>query len=208
MCCVRFTMSPSGRKEVERQLKTAQHLGNLRQVKYLLAILAVLDGQSFAQVAGVLRVHEKTVVTWVGRFCCYGSKGAPCRQSPGRPPKLTPTQKAALATLIDEGPVKAGFSGACWRSPLIQQLIYDHFGVFYHVFYIAQLLKNLGFSFQKAAFVSDHLDEHKRQAWRTTTWPQIRRLAKERQALVLFGDEASLPQWGTLTHTWAIKSSG
>ena len=63
-------------------------------------------------------------------------------------------QQAALATLIDEGPVKAGFSGACWRSPMIQQLIYDRFGVFYNVFYIAQLLKNLGFSFQKAAFVS------------------------------------------------------
>jgi transposase len=205
MCCVRFTMSPSDRKEVERHLKTAQHLGPLRQVKYLLAILAVLDGQSFGQVAGVLRVHEKTIATWVGVFCCYGIKGAPRQKPTGRPPKLTPTQKAALATLIDEGPVKAGFSGACWRSPMIQQLIYDRFGVFYNVFYIAQLLKNLGFSFQKAAFVSDHLDEDKRKVWRTTTWPQILRLAKERKALLLFGDEASFPQWGTLTYTWARR---
>jgi transposase len=205
MCCVRFTMSPADRKEVERQLKTAQHLGNLRQVKYLLAILAVLDGQSCAQVAGVLRVHEKTVATWVGVFCCYGIKGAPRQKPTGRPPKLTPTQKAELATLLDEGPVKAGFSGACWRSPMIQQMIYDRFGVFYNVFYIAQLLKNLGFSFQKAAFVSDHLDEDKRKAWRTTTWPQILRLAKARKALLLFGDEASFPQWGTLTYTWARR---
>lgn len=205
MCCVRFTMSPADRKEVERQLKTAQHLGNLRQVKYLLAILAVLDGQSCAQVAGVLRVHEKTVATWVGVFCCYGIKGAPRQKSTGRPPKLTPTQKAELATLIDEGPVKAGCSGACWRSPMIQQMIYDRFGVCYNVFYIAQLLKNLGFSFQKAAFVSDHLDEDKRKAWRTTTWPQILRLAHARKALLLFGDEASFPQWGTLTYTWARR---
>jgi transposase len=205
MCCVRFTMSPSDRKEVECQLKTAQHLGNLRQVKYLLAILAVLDGQSFVQVAGVLRVHEKTIATWVGAFCCYGLKGAPRHKPTGRPPKLTPTQQAALATLIDEGPVKAGFSGACWRSPMIQQMISDRFGVFYNVFYIAQLLKNLGFSFQKAAFVSDHLDEDKRQVWRTTTWPQILSRAKARKALLLFGDEASFPQWGTLTYTWARR---
>jgi transposase len=169
MCCLRFTMSSSDRKEVEHQLKTAQHLGNLRQVKYLLTILAVMDGQSFAQVAVVLRVQEKTVIKWVGVFCCYGLQGAPHQKPTGRPPKLTPTQQAALATLIDEGPIKAGFSGACWRSPMIQQLIYDRFGVFYNVFYIAQLLKNLGFSFQKAAFVSDHLDEAKRQAWRTAT---------------------------------------
>jgi transposase len=215
MCCVRFTMSLSSRKEVEHQLKTAQQLGHVRQVKYLLAILAVMDGQSFAQIALLLRVHEKTVVAWVRTFCCYGSKGAPRKKPTGRPPKLTPAQKATLATLIDEGPVKAGFRGACWRSPMIQQLIYDRFGVFYNVFYIAQLLKNLGFSYQKAAFVSAHLNEDKRQAWRTTTWPQILRRAKERQALLLFGDEASFPQWGTLTYTWArrgqqptVKTSG
>ena len=108
---------------------------------------------------------------------------------------------------MEEGPVKAGFSGACWRSPMIQQLIYDRFGVLYNVFSIAQLLKNLGLSYQKAAFVSDHLDEAKRHAWCTTTWPQLVRLAKERRALLLFGDEASFPQWGTLTYTWAGVAS-
>ena len=56
---------------------------------------------------------------------------------------------------------------------MIQQLIYERFGVYSNVFYIAQLLKNLGFSYQKAAFVSDHLNEGKRSEWRTTTWPQI-----------------------------------
>ena len=215
MCSVRFTISASYRKEVERHLKTAQHLGHLRQVKYLLAILAVMDGQSFAQVALVLRVHEKTIATWVGAFCCYGLKGAPRQKPTGRPPKLTPTQKEALAALIEEGPVKAGFGGACWRSPMIQQLIYERFGAYYNVSYIAQLLKNLGFSYQKAAFVSDHLDENKRQEWRTTTWPQILRKAQAQNALLLFGDEASFPQWGTLTYTWArrgqqpmVKTSG
>ena len=69
----------------------------------------------------------------------------PHHKSTGRPPKLTPRQKEALATLIEEGPVKAGFSGACWRSPMIQQLIAERFGVYSNVFYIAQLLKNLGF---------------------------------------------------------------
>jgi transposase len=205
MCCLRFTISASYRKEVERHLKTAQHLGHVRQVKYLLAILAVVEGQSFAQVTVVLHVHEKTVATWVRLFCCYGLRGAPCQKATGRPPKLTPTQKAALATLIDEGPSKAGFSGACWRSPMIQQLIYDRFGVFYNVFSIAQLLKNLGFSLQKAALVSDHLDAAKRQTWRTATWPHILRSAKARKALLLFGDEASFPQWGTLTYTWARR---
>lgn len=77
------------------------------------------------------------------------------------------------------------------------------------------MLKNLGFSSQKAAFVSDHLDEDTRHAWCPTTWPQVVRLAKARQALRLFGDAASCPQWGTLPYTWArrgqqpqVKTSG
>ena len=215
MCSVRFTLTTYSRKAVERRLKTAQQQGHLRQVKYLLAILAVGDGRSFAEVAVVLRVHEKTVAAWVHGYCCDGLHGAPRPKPTGRPPKLTPTQNAELVTLIDAGPLQAGFSGACWRSPMIQQLIYERFGVFYNVFYIAQLLKNLGFSYQKAAFVSDHLDEGKRQAWCTTTWPQLLRLAQERQALLLCGDEASFPQWGTLSYTWArrghqpmVKTSG
>jgi transposase len=215
MCRVRFTLTTRSRKAVERQLKTAQQPGNLRQSKYLLAILAVGDGRSVAEVAVVLRVHAQTVVAGVRKFCCAGLHGAPRRKPTGRPPKLPPTQKAALATLIEEGPLQAGFSGACWRSPMVQQLIDDRFGVFYNVFYIAQLLRNLGLSYQKAAFVSAHLDEGQRHIWRTATWPQILRRAKEQPALLLFGDEASFPPWGTLTYTWArrgpqphVKTSG
>ena len=160
-------------------------------------------------------MHEKTVTTWVRVFCCYGITGAPRKKPTGRPPKLTPTQQATLAPLLDEGPAKAGFSGACWRSPMIQQVMCDRFGVCYNVFYIAQLLKQLGLSSQKAALVSDHLDAAKRTAWRTTTWPQILRRATAQKALLLFGDEASFPQGGTLTDTWArrgqqpkVKTSG
>jgi transposase len=215
MCRVRLTLSTRYRKEVERHMKTAQRLGHWRQVTCRLAILAVVDGQSFAQVAVVLRVHEKTVAAWVRVFCGDGLQGAPRKQPRGRPPKLTPTQQEALATLLDEGPIKAGLSGACWRSPMIQPLIDERFGVFYNVFSLAQVLKNLGFRDQQAAFGSAHLDEGQRNAWRTTTWPQILRLAQERKALRLFGDEASFPPWGTLTYTWArrgqqptVKTSG
>lgn len=75
--------------------------------------------------------------------------------------------------------------------------------------------RNLGYSFQKARFVSDHLDEAKRQAWITQEWPRILKAARQRNALILFGDEASFPQWGSLSYTWAkrgqqplVKTSG
>ena len=56
---------------------------------------------------------------------------------------------------------------------MIQQLILEQFGVVYSVHYISQLLKNMGFSYQKAKFVSDHLNEEKRDQWLAKTWPEI-----------------------------------
>ena len=63
----------------------------------------------------------------------------------------------------------------------------------------------MGFSYQKAKFVSDHKDPEKRKEWLEKTWPEIIKLADEKNAHILFGDEASFPQWGSLTYTWAKK---
>ena len=66
---------------------------------------------------------------------------------------------------------------------MIQDLIWRHFGVVYHPHYLWTLLKNMGFSYQKARFVSDHLNEAKRLEWRQTRWPKIlRQAAKEGSA--------------------------
>jgi transposase len=98
---------------------------------------------------------------------------------------------------------------------MIQNLIYEKFGVFYSVHYISQLLKSMGFSYQKAKFVSDRHDPVLRQEWLEKKWPGILRKALKKKALILFEDEASFPQWGSLTYTWSkrgetpvIKTSG
>ena len=215
MCAFRVTISRRQRQELERQLHTAQHLGRGHDVTCRRAILAVTDGQSGDDGARTLRVTLKTVHQWVRRVLVEGLTGLQRQKPPGRPPKLTKTQRQELAARIEAGPVQAGFASACWRSPMMQQLIQERFGVYYNVFYLAQLLKNLGFSYQKAAFVSDHLHEEKRHAWCTTTWPQIVTQAKAKHAWLLCGDEASFPQGGTLSSTWArrghppmVKTSG
>src|SRR5262252_3050073 len=88
---------------------------------------------------------------------------------------------------------------------MIQDLITRRFGVTYHPHYIATLLHHMGFSYQKARFVSNHLNEAKRLEWRQTRWPKILLQAKQRKALLLFGDEASFAQWGSLSYTWALR---
>jgi hypothetical protein len=63
--------------------------------------------------------------------------------------------------------------------------------------YVCTLLHNLGFSFQKARLVSDHLDAAKRLAWLQDPWPAIVRAAKRCKGLLLFDNEASCAQWGS-----------
>jgi len=116
---------------------------------------------------------------------------------------LTPTQRERLKGLVAAGPLAAGYPTGCWSSALLQDLVYRTFGQCYNIHYLCTLLHNLGFSYQKARFVSDHLDEERRRVWIQEEWPAILRQARQRGALLLFGDEASFAQWGSLSYTWA-----
>lgn len=205
MLSFRLSITADQRKALHRQLATAQQLGDGRLTQFILALLAVAHYQSTEQAAVVLQLSVAQVEAYVHKFVCYGVAGVAFKKSSGRKPRLSAGQRQELARLIDAGPQACGFTGACWRSPLIQQLIKQRFSVTYNVFYIAQLLRNLGFSFQKARFVSDHLDELRRRQWRQQTWPEALRVARAQAALLLFGDEASFPQWGTLCYTWARR---
>ena len=142
---------------------------------------------------------------WQRAFLLHGLDSLVYRHGGGRCPKLTPTQKKRLVELIEAGPLVVGLETACWTSGLIRVLIWREFGVLYNRQYVCTLLSNLGFSFQKARFVSDHLDAAKRLAWLVEKWPAIVRAAKRRNGLILFEDEASFAQWGSLSYTWARR---
>jgi transposase len=152
---------------------------------------------------------------WQRAFLLHGMYSLVYRHSGGRRPKLSPKQQKRLVELIDAGPLVVGCETACWTSVLIRVLIWREFGVLYNCQYVCTLLHNLGFSFQKARFVSDHLDAARRQQWLQQEWPRILRAAQRHKGLILFEDEASFAQWGSLSYTWArrgqqpeVKTSG
>jgi transposase len=142
---------------------------------------------------------------WQRAFLLHGLESLRYRHSGGRRPKLTPKQKQRLVELIEAGPLVVGCETACWTSVLIRVLIWREFGVLYNCQYVCTLLHNLGLSFQKARFVSDHLNVATRLAWLEQKWPTIVRAATRRKGLILFEDEASFAQWGSLSYTWARR---
>jgi len=202
-----FTLQLSSftRKQLYRRLQQAFASGSLQLVKRIHALLALAQGQSVSEVAELLSLGEQTVRDYRNQYLCKGMASLVYKAPPGRPSKRTKTQRQQLAEWINASPQGSGYTSGCWNTPMIQDLIQRHFGVVYHPHYIATLLKNMGFSYQKARFVSDHLSEAKRLEWRQTRWPKSLYQAKQRKALLLFGDEASFAQWGSLSYTWAPK---
>jgi transposase len=192
-------------KQLLWQLRLAWRCGDKARIRRLTALVGVAEERPVAELAERVGVCEETIYAWLRAFLLDRWASLQRRTSPGRPPKLTSRQKARLKEVITAGPEAAGYPTGCWNAALVQDLIERDFGVLYSVKYVAELLRNLGLSYQKARFVSDHLDEARRQHWLTQEWPAIVAGARRRKALLLFADEASFAQWGSLGYTWAPR---
>ncbi len=192
--------------KLKEKQSAAQRLGNMKSfIKARSLYLFLAQKAKQKDVAKICNISTETLRLWVKDFMLRGMKIFEKIKPPGRPAKLTKSQRQELEQMIDLGPQASDYSGGCWRSPMIQDLIQKKFGVFYNVYYIAELLKSLNYSFQKARFVAANKDEEKRKNWLEKTWPEILKLSQEKNSYILFGDEASFPQWGSLSYTWAKK---
>ena len=203
---IRIQASNATVKALQTRLQDAYRRDDVRLVRRTSVLLDLLT-----QTAAVPVLCERwglspsCLYAWQKAFLLRGLDSLLYRHSGGRPEKLTPRQKKRLVELIEAGPLVVGLETACWNSVLIRVLIWREFGVLYNRHYVCTLLSNLGFSFQKARFVSDHLDAAKRLAWLQDKWPAIVRAAKRGKGLILFEDEASFAQWGSLSYTWARR---
>ena len=190
---------------LDLELQAAFRRNDLRRAKRISALRLLADGHAPTAIAERLGLARSTLYAWLRAFLVAGVASLRPHQSSGRPAKLTPSQKQRLRDLVTAGPEAAGYPTGCWTSALLQDLIHREFGVHYHVHSRSELLRNLGFSYQKARFVSDHLNVEQRHQWLTETWPALLTAARRRGALLLFGDEASFAQWGSLGSTWAVR---
>jgi len=203
---IRIQLSRVTVKDLHSRLQYAYQRDDVRLVRRTTVLIDLLVHQvPVAVLCERWGLSPACLYAWQKAFLLRGLDSLVYRQSGGRRPKLTPKQKKRLVELIEAGPLVVGCETACWDAVLIRVLIWREFGVLYNRHYVCTLLHNLGFSFQKARFVSDHLDTAKRLVWLEQKWPTILRAAKRRQGLILFEDEASFAQWGSLSYTWARR---
>ena len=215
MLNVRIGIDGETVKALQAKLRQAYRAGDLGLVRRVTALLRISQHECAEVISHDLDCSVPSIYDWLKKLVYEGADRLEVHWRGGRRSKLSKAQKGRLCAVIKAGPLASGFRSACWNAAMIQELIQREFGVLYNVHYVSELLGNLGFSFQKARFVSDHLDEARRRTWLKETWPKFMALAKAAKGLVLFGDEASFAQWGSLGYTWApigqqprIKTTG
>jgi transposase len=201
----RITFSQETVKRLKQELEQAYARGDTRAVRRLSVLVMIGSRMVLENILALWNVSQQSVYNWLNEFLAERWESLKYEKAPGRPPHLTKSQKRKLSEWIEAGPEACGYPTGCWTSVLIQDLIYRKFHVLYNRFYVCELLRNLGFSFQKARFVSDHLDAEARRCWMESEWPRILSQAKQQGASLFFGDEASFALWGSLSYTWARK---
>ena len=77
------------------------------QARRLLALAAVYDGASRTEAAKIGGVTLQIVRDWVIKFNARGPEGLIDGKAPGQPSRLNDTHRAALAAVIESGPIPA-----------------------------------------------------------------------------------------------------
>src|SRR3954465_1932349 len=88
---------------------------NAPQVRRLLALAAIYDRASRTEAARIGGVTLQIVRDWVLRFNAEGLAGLVDRKAPGQASRLNDAHRAALAALIESGPIPAIHGVVRWR---------------------------------------------------------------------------------------------
>lgn len=150
------------------------------------AVALLKQGMSATAVAKALRTTVVSVGRWAKAARTGGSAALAARPVPGRPPKLTATQRPQLAELLHKGPGRFGYATEPWTLSRIAEVILIRFGVSDHPSQVWRILKELGRSCQTPERRARERDEQAIARWRRVDWPSIEQRAKHRPQRVVF----------------------
>jgi transposase len=135
---------------VDELRRLAKGSKDANQSRRLLSLAAVLDGRNRADAARIGGMDRQTLRDWVHRFNKAGPNGLRDAWASGPTPRLSVTQKAQLADIVEAGPDREVDGIVRWRRIDLKRVIAARFGVDYHERYVGTLLKELGFSHMSA----------------------------------------------------------
>jgi transposase len=129
------------------------------------------NGLAQAEVARRLKTSRQSVSRWAQ----LSPRALAQVRRQGRKSQLDDAARAKLRAALLAGPAAAGFVGELWTLPRVRQLIVQRFGQRFSTVHVWRVLGQLGFSPQRPVGRARERDEAKLAAWKTQTWPRLKK---------------------------------
>lgn len=196
------------REMLEQEREMARRNGNLDLFLKTSCILLVSDGRFQKDVADMLAVPLRTLEWWIEQYRTSGLAALRKGPYPGRQSRLTPDQKKELAQIIEAGPEKAGLDTGVWNAVIVKSLIKARFRVSYGLSQVRRILRRLRLSVQLPRHAPAKADPKKQEEWIQEELPETKKKVQSDGGVLMYEDEASFQQSGSLTHTWCPIGKG
>ena len=133
----------------------------------LYAVYQVALGQPSRKLEVLYNTSFKQITNWVHKFEKEGIDGLRDKAGRGRKSKLEPLQlQRVKGLLLQESPADHGFNSATWTGPLLIEWIKKQYGLEYKKAQIYNIIKSLGFSYQKGKGIFAQADEQKQEIFK------------------------------------------
>ena len=182
------------------------------QARRLLALAAIYDGASRTEAAKIGGVTLQVVRDWVVRFNAQGPDGLIDRKAPGQQPRLNEAHRAALAAIIESGPIPAVHGVVRWRIVDLRQWIFEEFRVVVAEQTLSRVLRKMGYRKLSArprqyAQAEDAIEDFKKAFPRAWKRSGARKAFDPGAIEVWFADEARIGQKNKIARRWAKRGS-
>ncbi len=170
------------------------------------AVQRVESGESPEAVIKALGFSRTLIYEWLAKYKEGGIDALRSQKAPGKTPKLNGQQiKKVYRLVVGVDPRQLKFEFALWTRAMVRKLIKQEFNVKMSEVSVGRLLKKLGLSPQRPTRRAIQRDELSVYKWMAEDYQAIRKLAKERNAEIYFGDESSVRSDYHSGTTWAPK---
>ena len=115
--------------DATRLRRIARESEDADQVRRLLALAVIYEGGSRSEAAEVGGVTLQVVRDWVLRFNAHGPEGLIDRKAPGQPSRLNDEHRAALAAMVENGPIPAVHEVVRWRIIDLCQWLWEEYEI-------------------------------------------------------------------------------
>ena len=150
---------------------TAQEL----EARRMLAARLLQQAFGVSEVARLLGVSKGSVSGWKEKLDQGGVEALKAKPHPGRKPRLSKRQKEQVVKLLLRGARKAGYANDLWTCPRVADVIFRRFGVDYHPNHVGEVLRKLGWSWQKPEHRARERNPTAIARWRSAEWPRIKK---------------------------------